>query len=128
MKKRMIYSALIVAMAFSHAQAADIIGGGDGAQTMHHCGYLPAEGRDYLSSPVTVRAIQQKLYQLGYYHLAIDGKFGPASRRAVGDFQFDSGLPETRLVDTTTISRLAYASHPSENVQRCFRQATNFFR
>lgn len=138
MKKAFLASILLASASLSHAQAQsmDIIGGpgGDSAQTMHHCGYLPTGSgmgfgfANYTSSDLTARIVQEKLQQLGYYHMAIDGKFGPGSKAATRAFQADYGLPESGMVDGETASRIAYASHPAANVQRCYRQASNAWR
>lgn len=132
MKNLLILSALAIIALAAHAQAQTIdrIGGagGDSAQTMHHCGTLPARGSDYATSPLTVRIIQKKLQALGHYRAGIDGKFGPASRAAVQAFQTDYHLPVTGRVDGETASHLAYATHTAVNVQRCYRTASNFWR
>ncbi len=108
----------------------DIIGGTgfDSAQTMHHCGYLPAHASSYTTTPLTIRIVQQKLRQLNYNPGPADGRFGPASQAATRAFQRDYQLPATGQVDGKTASLLAYASHPAQNVGRCFAPASPFFR
>lgn len=127
---------LIVSTGAAQAQGPDIIGGPgvDSAQTLHHCGYLPTGSgmgfgfASYTNSALTTRIVQQKLADQGYYHAAIDGKYGPASKASVRALQADYNLPVTGAVDGQTASILAYASHPAANVQRCYRQASNSFR
>ncbi len=131
MKNIFVASLLIVAsISHAQAQAPDIIGGpgGDSAQTMHHCGFLPAKGDNYASSPLTIRIIQKKLSAAGYNTGPIDGRFGPTTRNAVRAFQTDYQLSPTGIVNGETASHLAYSAHPSANVQRCYRPASNFFR
>lgn len=130
--KNTIYASLLLIASTGHAQAqsTDIVGGSgfDSAQTVHHCGYLPTEGGDYTSTPLTATLVQKKLSAQGYYHGAFDGKFGPLSQAATRAFQLDYNLPVTGRVDGETAARLAYATHPSVNVQRCYRPASNYFR
>lgn len=51
-------------------------------------------------------AVQQALYQRGYYNGAIDGDIGPMSRLAIANFQADNGLEPTGLIDETLVSYL----------------------
>jgi hypothetical protein len=136
--KNIIITSMLIASAVSHAQAqpVDIIGGkgSDSAQTTHHCGFLPTGNgagfgfASYTTSPLTTRLVQKKLNAAGFYHGAIDGQFGPASQAATRAFQADYQLPVTGMVDGTTASRLAYATHPAVNVRRCYGQTEHRFR
>ena len=60
-----------------------------------------------------VKALQQKLIQLGYMiHGDDDGRFGPATQNAILGFQKWERLPRTGLMDTKTNARLATAMRP----------------
>jgi hypothetical protein len=130
MKKYCILSIFAANLLVTPAQATgyDILGGSEGAQTIHHCGYLSAGGRNYTGDLLVTRILQKKLAKLGYYRLAIDGRYGKGSKAAMRDFQKDHGMPATGLADGESVSRLAYATHPSANVGRCDRMASNGFR
>ena len=60
------------------------------------------------SAGYKVRALQEKLCSLGY-HTAIDGDFGPATRRAVVAFQADHGLKADGIVGAKTDAALEAA-------------------
>lgn len=60
------------------------------------------------SSGDRVVALQSKLSDLGY-HLANDGKFGPATESAVKDFQQKSGLSVDGIVGPATLAALQQA-------------------
>jgi len=51
-------------------------------------------------------SVQIRLRDYGYYWGAIDGIFGPASRRALIRFQADYGLRPTGRIDGPTLDRL----------------------
>lgn len=109
---------------YSHAETVDTFGGRDGSsQTIAHCGLLPTTADRYTTSIVAVRMIQQKLAGLGYYRGVASGFYDPPSVAAVKRFQKDYGIPVTGVVGPETASRLAYETHPSANVRRCFRTA-----
>jgi hypothetical protein len=121
MKKMLLVVLLaIVSSGAASAQPTDIIGGPDGAQTVHHCGMLPVAPGDYTGSPVLTRIVQHKLTALGYLHGARDGYFGKADKLAVKHFQSDNGLAPSGAVGPETAQRLAYTTDPSPNVHRCF--------
>jgi hypothetical protein len=50
--------------------------------------------------------IQIELYLLGFYQGKLDGSFGPASQKALRDYQADRGLPVTGQVDAATRDKL----------------------
>jgi hypothetical protein len=54
----------------------------------------------------TVAAAQQRLAQQGYYRGAIDGVFGPETRRAVSRYQGNHGLRVTGNLTTDTLQAL----------------------
>jgi hypothetical protein len=106
------------------AVTSDIIGGsGDGAQTVHHCGFLPTTFRNYADSPATVGIVEAKLIQLGFLSHAGNGTYSKADKKAVIAFQKDEGLKADGIVNAPTAQRLAYVTHPSANVHRCYTDA-----
>ena len=108
------------------AQTIDVIGGRDSStQTMHHCGYLPTMNVVYTTGPVATRIIQEKLAALGYYHAALDGVNGRATKAAVRRFQSEYGLAVDGVVGINTSQHLAYFTHASANPRRCWRLAQN---
>jgi len=50
--------------------------------------------------------VQRALARLGFYDGDIDGDIGPASRRAIANFQRDNDLPVTGRIDSRLISAL----------------------
>ena len=125
MKQLLLTCALIALMPLTAAaESMDIIGGPDaGTQTMHHCGFLPVSSGIYTSPPVTVGIIEHKLTKLGFLHKAGNGTYSKTTQKAVREFQEDRGLPVDGVVGPITAQRLAFASHPSTNVKRCYRNA-----
>jgi len=57
--------------------------------------YSPADSLDY--------AVQQALYELGYYSGPLDGDIGPMSRLSIANFQADNGLEPTGIIDETLV-------------------------
>ena len=53
-----------------------------------------------------VREVQAVLARKGYYHGAIDGSFGPATRDAVRQYQINHGLEATGRIDGSVIGKL----------------------
>jgi cytoskeletal protein RodZ len=56
-----------------------------------------------------VSQVQAALVELGYSTAGVDGKFGPATEKAVRDFQKASGLTEDGVVGPATLSALSAA-------------------
>lgn len=54
------------------------------------------------SSPDAVRRVQQRLLDLGFWHLGVDGGYGLTTSQAVMAFQKWKGLPATTVVDDAT--------------------------
>jgi len=71
--------------ALSLALLADRIGGAGGVQAA-----WPAQNK--MLSRTEKTEVQQRLTAGGYYHGIIDGRFGPASRDAIHDFQRAMGI------------------------------------
>lgn len=63
---------------------------------------VSAETVKYGSTGETVRLVQTKLKDLGYYHEAIDGSFGQALYTALWWFQKDKGLKVDGIAGTNT--------------------------
>ncbi|MGC3989809.1 MAG: peptidoglycan-binding domain-containing protein [Chthoniobacteraceae bacterium] len=55
---------------------------------------------------VTARDVQAALRSRGYYHGAIDGDIGPASRAAIRAFQASRGLPITGVINDRLLRSL----------------------
>ncbi|MFZ4542103.1 MAG: peptidoglycan-binding domain-containing protein [Rickettsiales bacterium] len=115
---------LALAPLSAQADGFDIIGGSDNStQTIHHCGFLQASPGRYTNSPVTIGIIEKKLSAMGYKVVA-DNAYKKADKKAVKAFQRDQGLQVDGIVGPQTAQRLAYATHPSTNVKRCYRTAS----
>jgi lytic murein transglycosylase len=71
--------------ALSLALLADRIGGAGGLHT-------PWPAQEKMLSRTEKTEVQQRLTDGGYYHGIIDGRFGPASRDAIHDFQRATGV------------------------------------
>ena len=54
----------------------------------------------------SVRQVQEALAREGYYHGAIDGSFGPATRNALRRYQRNHGLGVTGEIDRPVIEAL----------------------
>jgi TRAP-type C4-dicarboxylate transport system substrate-binding protein len=54
----------------------------------------------------TIKAAQQRLAALGFYRLAVDGVPGPATYRAVTQFQQQNNLPASGRLDRPTLEAL----------------------
>ena len=57
-----------------------------------------------------VREVQKRLKQLGYYNGAADGDFGPATEKAVKEFQKANGLTADGKVGQQTLTKLNSSS------------------
>jgi hypothetical protein len=70
---------------------------------------VPSYYRGYSYAPrnSTAIAVQQALGRLGYYHGRVDGQIGPASRRAIMNFQARNGLPVTGTINTRLMRALS---------------------
>jgi murein L,D-transpeptidase YcbB/YkuD len=124
--KQLLLTCAIIALSplTATAESIDMIGGPDtSTQTIHHCGFLPVAPGIYTNTAVTTTIIEHKLMKLGFMHKASDGRYTSADKRAVRAFQADNNLRVDGIVGPITAQRLAYASHPSPNVKRCYRNA-----
>jgi putative peptidoglycan binding protein len=55
-----------------------------------------------VTSPVSVKKLQQELGQLNYYQGADDGLMGPQTIAAIKDLQRQAGLPQTGTMNAAT--------------------------
>jgi len=99
---------------------ADGIAGADTLRALHLFSIDVSRGNDSPNAPSggeqlplkegmsgdTVLKLQAKLRDLGYYQGALDGSFGPGTRRAVADFQFDNNLNADGIAGTQTLAAL----------------------
>lgn len=68
---------------------------------------MPQEiSHEVISPEELLRRIQQRLGELGYDPGPVDGLMGPLTRRAIGAFQKDAGLPVDGQVTEDTIQSL----------------------
>jgi hypothetical protein len=61
-----------------------------------------------VTSPASVKKLQQELGQLNYYQGADDGIMGPQTIAAVKDVQRQAGLPQTGAMNAATQKALDY--------------------
>lgn len=75
----------------------------------------PAQAESYRqgASGETVRTIQKKLKNWGYYTGSVDGIFGSATTQAVKLFQQKNGLTPDGVVGTATLEKLGMTSSSS---------------
>jgi hypothetical protein len=65
-----------------------------------------------VTSPVSVKKLQQELGQLNYYQGADDGIMGPQTIAAIKDLQHQAGLPQTGAMNAATEKALDnYLAH-----------------
>ncbi len=126
MKKLLLTCAFVALLPFTANAQSDIIGGPDGAQTIHHCGWLPAAPGHYTETSLETGIVEQKLSQLGYLSFPGNGYYTRIDKAAVRAFQADEGIEVDGIVGPVTAQRLAYATHPSTNVHRCYHAAAGF--
>ena len=70
---------------------------------------IPTDTPDAPTPSEDVRALQQRLLELGYYTGEIDGIFNPGTREALSDFQQQVGLARTGILDPLTRQQLGLA-------------------
>ena len=66
----------------------------------------PVPTRPHAVSPGQIRAVQSVLRHAGEHHLAIDGRQGRATTRAVQRWQRDHGLRPTGIIDPATLQSM----------------------
>jgi putative peptidoglycan binding protein len=66
----------------------------------------PIYGYNDLDPSQVISSVQTQLQRLGYYHYAVDGQMGPATRAAIATYQRDNGLPMTSAIDEPTLQSL----------------------
>lgn len=79
------------------------------------------------SSGETVRTIQTKLKQWGYYKGEIDGIYGTATTNAVRSFQSSNGLQVDGVAGTKTLAALGISSGSSQQVSGQSSQSSNLY-
>jgi hypothetical protein len=67
-------------------------------------GYQGSDNGSYQGSPVAVA--QARLKRLGYYHGRIDGQIGPATERAITEYQRDHGQRVTGAVTPNALNSI----------------------
>lgn len=70
---------------------------------------IPTETPEAPTPSEDVRAVQQRLLELGYYTGEMDGIFNPETREALSDFQQQVGLARTGILDPLTRQQLGLA-------------------
>ncbi len=66
----------------------------------------PIYGYNNLEPGDVVASVQRELQRQGYDAGGVDGDYGPATRRALLDYQRDNGLPVTGEIDEATLDAL----------------------
>ena len=91
-------------------------GKGDAAPVRHKDGPEPASGRMLRlgARGEAVRQLQRDLAALGFF-LAADGDFGPATQKAVRDFQRAHGLAADGIAGPETLATMARLAPPAAN-------------
>jgi peptidoglycan hydrolase-like protein with peptidoglycan-binding domain len=59
-----------------------------------------------INERIAVAEVQRQLMNRGYYRSRVDGRYGRRTAFAVRAFQFQSGLPPTGRLDTSTLNAL----------------------
>ena len=70
-----------------------------------------------------VKKVQQTLRDKGYDPGQIDGRMGPQTRGAIGQYQQAENLPVTQHVDARTAEKLGVEREPEPSVGGSFKQA-----
>lgn len=70
---------------------------------------LTAAGRAVTGGPDQVREVQRRLNVAGYYRGPVDGRLGPATRRAIIAYQRDAKLPPTGALTGDLVATLSGA-------------------
>lgn len=114
--KRLLLAASILALAAGSAFAqgneqAPPMPPPSAAPAPGQAGHVPIAGalphhRRFAHSMRQIKAAQQALKEDGLYKGKIDGKYGPATKAAVAEFQKQNDLKETSQLDKETMSKL----------------------
>ncbi len=70
-----------------------------------------------IDSAPSVRSLQQRLNDLGYWLGTPDGSVGPTTQQAVYAFQKVEGLPRTGRLDAATTKKLRAAKRPAASIK-----------
>ena len=66
----------------------------------------------------TILKVQQRLRELGFYvRDNIDGRWGPRTQTAVGNFQRSQGINPSGQLDPQTLSALGLSGEPATQTQ-----------
>lgn len=80
-------------------------------KTIVQCWLIPTSAALlWAASQISVRQAQTILRDKGFYSGKVDGVEGPATRKALAEYQKSQGLPETARLDTNTVARLSPAA------------------
>ncbi len=63
----------------------------------------------------TIRVTQAKLYEMGYYSSAIDGKYSASTKTAIKSFQKDYSLQDTGELNQATLTALGVSDSEQTN-------------
>lgn len=109
----------------SHYRRVELIGGGwyywNDGYWYPAWGYRPHEeyyaydgpiyvGRRAERADQVIADVQAELKHMGYYEGEVDGLVGPLTRKALREYQDDSGLYQTSVIDEPTLESLGLAS------------------
>jgi len=78
-----------------------------------------------MNKRMAVAELQQQLITRGYYRGRVDGSYGRRTALALRAFQFDSGLPPTGQLDTSTLQTLGLSDANLANTQPASRSYEN---
>ena len=122
MKSAFIVAISAVALtSTSYAATRDIIGGSDGAVTMHHCPSTTMSASNYMSSPTSARIMSHKLAALGFIDTPGKGRKHKGAVSAVSKFQQAMNINEGGIAGPRTALALAQATATNRHIARCLQ-------
>lgn len=123
MKSAFIAGISAIALSTSaYAATRDIIGGREGAVTIHNCPNYPLSSGNYASpySPTSARIVQNKLASLGYVDTPGKGRKHRGAVSALAKFQRDMNIQEKGAGPLTAMA-LAQATATDHHIARCLQ-------